>query len=278
MNTDDLWLLKKIGEMGSKITGYRCVSTYHDFKYHPKEIISGAFDDWMYDHLGVISYTIELWDLPSEAGIKDRKFIEWFQDHPHEEDLQILNWVDGNTGVDGFVNWYEFDHPQFGKVELGGWNSLYTWRNPPVNLVSAEAERNTPFILTLAELLPHLEIHTLEVSKLGPNSYHLNLVIENSGFLPTYTTEQGKSRKVVRPVRVELDIPESIEILTGERRVELAHLEGRSNKLSVAPWDYSPTDNRARVEWVLQAESSTKLEIRILSERAGKITEKVCLE
>ena len=38
MNTDDLWVFKRIGELGTKLTGYRCVSTFHDFKYHPKEI------------------------------------------------------------------------------------------------------------------------------------------------------------------------------------------------------------------------------------------------
>ncbi len=92
METADLWTFKKIGEIGTRLTGYRCVSTFHDFKYHPKDITTGAFDDWMYDHLGIFSYTIELWDLPTAAGIKDRKFAEWFRDHPHEDDsVALLN-------------------------------------------------------------------------------------------------------------------------------------------------------------------------------------------
>ena len=105
MNTEDLWVFKKIGELGTKITGYRCVSTFHDFKYHPKEVTTGAFDDWMYDHLGVFTYTIELWDLPTEAGIKDRKWTEWWHAHPHEEDLQILKWTDENAAADAYVEW-----------------------------------------------------------------------------------------------------------------------------------------------------------------------------
>ena len=86
METDDLWVFKKIGEIGTKLTGYRCVSTFHEFKYHPKEVTTGAFDDWIFDHLGIFCYTIELWDLPTEAGIKDRDFIEWGRDHPHQDD------------------------------------------------------------------------------------------------------------------------------------------------------------------------------------------------
>jgi murein tripeptide amidase MpaA len=104
MNTEDLWVFKKIGEIGTKISGYRCVSTFHDFKYHPKEVTTGAFDDWMYDHHGVFTYTIELWDLPTEAGIKDRKWIEWWREHPHEEDLQILKWIDEHGASDAYMH------------------------------------------------------------------------------------------------------------------------------------------------------------------------------
>ncbi len=270
MEAEDLWVSKKIGAIGTEITGYRCVSTFHDFKYHPKKVTTGAFDDWMYDHLGIFCYTIELWDLPTEAGIKERKFIEWFRDHPHEEDLQILKWVEEHGGEHAYVDWYPFEHPQLGKVELGGWNHMYTWRNPPLPYIGAEAERNTPFALAMGDMLPHLALHTLEVTPLGAGDYHLNLVVENSGFLPTYTSVQGKNRKAMRPVRIELELPESVQLVNGKRRLELDHLEGRSNKLDVSShWGETPTDHRARTEWVLHSDSAAEIAIHVLSERAG---------
>jgi murein tripeptide amidase MpaA len=146
----------------------------------------------LFDHLGVFTYTIELWDMPTEAGIKDRKFIDWFREHPHEEDLQILEWADRHGGPDAFVNWYPFEHPQLGKVELGGWNSMYTWRNPPVHLLGAEAARNTPFALALCDMLPRLDIFTLEVTPLGDGDYHVNLVVEN--LLPPPARVNGKNK------------------------------------------------------------------------------------
>ncbi len=270
METEDLWVLQKIGEIGNKITAYPCVSTFHDFKYHPKEITSGAFDDWMFDHLGVYAYTIELWDLPNEAGIKDRKFIEWYRQHPHEEDLQILKWIEEHGEPDAYVDWYPFDHPQLGRVELGGWNLLYSWWNPPKSYIGAEAGRNSPFALALGDLLPHLRVHTLQVSQIGEEDFHINLVVENTGFLPTYTSQQGKKRKAMRPVRVELEAPSGCALINGKRRVELGHLEGRSNKLSVTSlWEASPTDNRARTEWVVHAPVGTQVQIHVLSDRAG---------
>lgn len=277
MDTNDLWVFKKLGEAGSKLTGYRCVSTFHDFKYHPKQVTTGAFDDWMYDHLGIYAFTIELWDLPSEAGIKDRKFIEWWRVHPHEQDLQILKWADENA-PGGYVDWHPVDHPQLGQVEMGGWDSLFTWSNPPQAFVEAEVSRHLPFILYLANTLPHLEVQKLESVNITEKTFKLRLVMENSGFLPTYTSNQGKSRAQARPVRVEMGLPGGVRLLNGKIREKLGHLEGRSNKLDVtAVYGESPTDHRAALEWVIQAEPGTEIELRVLSERAGMLSRKVRL-
>ncbi len=60
---------------------------------------------------------------------------------------------------------------------------------------------------------------------------------------------------------------------------ELGHLEGRSNKLDVAAvYGESATDNRARLEWVIEAKPGTKITIKVLSERAGKISRDVILQ
>lgn len=278
MNAEDLWVFKKIGEIGTKITGYRCVSTFHDFKYHPKEVTTGAFDDWMYDHHGVFTYTIELWDLPTEAGIKDRKFIDWWRDHPHEEDLKVLKWIDEHGPSDAYLPWQPYEHPQLGKIELGGWDNMYTWRNPPLPYVEAEVKKHYPFILSLGELLPHLAIYSLDIKKISEGNFHLNLVVENCGFLPSFTSQQSKTRKSIRPVRVELELPEGAVLKNGKRREELGHLEGRSNKLDVASNSAdSPTDNRARLEWAIQAPTGTKIGIKVISERAGSIIREINL-
>ena len=42
MEVHDLWVFKKIGSIGTKLTGYRNISIFHDFKYHPKQILTGG--------------------------------------------------------------------------------------------------------------------------------------------------------------------------------------------------------------------------------------------
>lgn len=279
MDSDDLEVYKIIGEIGTELTGYRCVSTFHDFKYHSKKVTTGAFDDWMYDHFGVFTFTVELWDLPTEAGIENRKFIEWWQKHPHEEDAKILKWIDEHGEPDSYVEWKPYQHPQLGQVELGGWNNINTWRNPPHAYIEAEASKHMPFMLSLGDLLPWLSVIECKAERLGDDKYHLLLVVENNGFLPTYTSNQGKTRAASRPLRVELNLPENAQLTSGKRRSELGHLEGRSNKLSLdANMADSPTDNRAKGEWVIHAPSGTNIEIKVMSDRAGNLIRQITLE
>ncbi|KPL06820.1 carboxypeptidase [bacterium SM23_57] len=277
MDTDDLWTYKAIGKRGTDLVGYPNVSVYHEFRYHPKEVISGVFDDWMYNHLGIFAFTVEQWDIVSEAGISERKFIDWLRDHPHEDDHKILVWADENVGKDAYVDWYEYQHPQLGKVELGGWNNMYTWRNPPHHMMGKEAARNVPFALALGRMLPHLVIQTLEINKISEYTYTVNLVVDNSGFFPTYTSNQGKKQGGIRPIRVELETPEGLEILNGRNKEELGHLEGRSNKIGSIFLIASPTDNRERLEWTLKTKQGTKLLMHIKSERAGVIHREIVL-
>jgi murein tripeptide amidase MpaA len=277
METEDLWVFQKIGEIAKRVTGYDSVSTFHDFKYHPKEVTTGAFDDWIFDQLGAYSFTVELWDLPTKAGIEDRKLVEWFRIHPHEDDLKILHWVDEHAEEDAYLDWYLFEHPQLGEVELGGFNQMYTWRNPPPAYMGEEAARNLPFVLSLADMLPRLTLHTLGIKEISENNFRINLVVENTGFLPTYTSMQGKKRKAIRPVRAEIELPREALLINGKRRVELGHLEGRSNKMDVSIYSTTPTDNRGRVEWVVKASPGTVIQIKVTSERAGGITKHVSL-
>ena len=279
MDRADLEVFKTVGGIGTRLTGYRNVSTYHDFTYDTKNVTTGAFDDWMYDLFGTFVWTVELWDLPTEAGIKDRKFIDWFDHHPVEEDYQILKWVDEHVGAEGYVEWRPFDHPQLGRVEIGGWNTLYTWRNPPHAFMSAEAQRHLPFVLTLGSLLPHLSVHTLKVQRAGETTWTIDLVVENAGYLPTYTSQQGQKRQMIRPVTAEISLPAGASLRVGKPRMIIGHLEGRSSKDGVTSvFGYSSTDHRGRVQWVVEAQHGLPVEVTVRSERAGEIRRTITLQ
>ena len=164
MPAEDLWLYKLFGKKSTEFTGYPNISIFHDFKYHPKQVITGGFD-WIYEHLGQFFWTVEIWAPAREAGIEGYHFIDWYREHPAEDDLKLLAWSDKELGGEGYVDWYAFDHPQLGRVELGGWNKLAVFRNPPAKYIEREVKRFPGWLTWQALTLPKLEVLKTEVRR-----------------------------------------------------------------------------------------------------------------
>src|SRR5690606_23465006 len=104
----------------------------------------------------------------------------------------------------GFIDWYPFDHPQLGEIELGGWDFQYSWRNPPPHLLEKEIAPFSDWLIWQGLASPKLELHSVEVSELGDEdgrvAYHLRVVVQNTGWLPTYVTKKALEKKVTRGV------------------------------------------------------------------------------
>lgn len=274
MPAEDLWTFQKIGQKGTDLTGYPNISVFHDFKYHPKEVITGTSDDWQYDHLGMYAWTVEIWSPQRQAGVKVEKYIDWYREHPVEDDLMLLKWSDEKLDGKGFVTWYEFDHPQLGKVELGGWDMLYAWRNPPTAYLEQEIAPFADWLVWHLLISPLLELHGAAVTPLGENNYHIRLVVDNAGWLPTYVSKKALEKKIVRGVIAEIELPEGAVLKSGKLREELSQLEGRAYSAPTpTPFTLdSGTDNRAKVEWVVQAPSKGKVKVTARHDRAGAVS------
>lgn len=269
MNIDDLWTFKEIGGRGEQITGYKHVSVFHGFRYHPREVMAGAFDDWAYDMLGIFGFTVELWDMVGEAGIKNRDFIEWFRDHPEEDDLKLLKWNDEQLDGKGFINWRPFEHPQLGTVEIGGWIERRTFGNPPEKFLLKTLEPNTEFVIAHALMGPRLELRGTEAEALGGGLYRVRVVVVNSGYLPSYGSKRTLELRVVRPIEVRVELPEGAELITGEALEEIGQLEGRTNKRGIFGGSSHPTDHLRKLEWTVRAPAGGVLKITAISQRAG---------
>ena len=142
----DVWAYRQLAERGRALTGYPAHSVFEDFTWDSTETMSGAADDWAYEHLGVYAWTTEFWDIVHAATGTKQSTHFWYTGPTTAEALAVLRWLDGEPSdhhTVGYVDWYPFDHPQLGPVELGGWNDLYTWTNPP-RTFSGPKWRRTP--------------------------------------------------------------------------------------------------------------------------------------
>jgi murein tripeptide amidase MpaA len=275
---EDLWTYQKIGRKGTEITGYPVLNVFADFKYHPKEVITGVFDDWMYDHLGVFGWTTELWSPTRQAGIEAPKPIDWFREHPVEDDLKLLRWNDESLGGRGFVDWYPVEHPQLGRVELGGWDSLYAFRNPPPQFLEAEVKPHADWLIWHLLISPRLELLRAEAEPLGEGTYRIRLVVHNTGWLPSYVTKKALERKLTRGVVAEITLPEGAGLVGGVSRVEGPQLEGRAYQpASSFGWVAEPTGDRAKFEWLVRAPSGGEVILTARHDRAGVVRTVVAL-
>ncbi|HUR18599.1 MAG TPA: M14 family metallopeptidase [Acidimicrobiales bacterium] len=276
--TSDLRTYVEIGKQATAITGYRVVSVYHGFRYEPKEVITGASDDWAYDHLGVYGWTTEFWSPITAAGIVDHKFIEWYDDHPLEDDLALLRWSDETVGRNvGYVDWYPFEHPQLGPVELGGWHFFRVWSNPPSALIEAEVAPHSEFAVRHLLLSPRLELREASASLIGPpgagsetSTWRVRVVVDNTGWMSTNVTERAQERKVVRPLEAEISLPDGATLASGTSRLNMGQLSGRALKRS-SILASDPTGDRAKAEWVVAATAGAVVTVEIRHQRAGVV-------
>jgi murein tripeptide amidase MpaA len=273
MPEHDLAAYKAIGERGREITGYPPLSVYHDFRYTRDRTITGTFDDWAYEGYGAFGWTIELWSMAEKAGIEIEDYIEFIREPGEENGLKMLRWNDEELGGKGFADWREFDHPQLGRVEIGGWKTKYTIQNPPPHLLEEEARKVVMFSLAHAACAPRLT-GELDVRELAGGLRRVELRVENAGYLPTNVSQLARDKKLVREIEAELTLPEGAELESGDPRAELGHLSGRSS-LGGSSWK-SPaffagmdSDHRRRVVWIVRGPGKIGVEVR--SERAGTL-------
>ena len=276
--TTDLRAYQIIGARGTELTGYPAVSVFHDFRYDPKQTIKGGAHDWMYDQVGVFSWTTEFWSPQRQAGLSDYHFTDWIREHPIEDDLALIRWAK-KTYPDAYVDWYEFDHAELGKVELGGWDIINYWFNVPFDRLEQEVAPHSEWAVFHALISPLLEVRSLDVEQLGETSFLVRLVLQNSGWLPTNVTEKAVERKAVRPLEVELELPEGARLVGGEMTTEVGQLKGRVEKRSTTWWaNDESTNDLAKLEWVIEAPAGSEVGIEARHSRAGTLRRRVTLQ
>jgi hypothetical protein len=169
MPPGDVAVYDAIGRLGeSLLPGYRYLQT-HDDLYR----VHGGFLDWGYLGRGVFFFTNELW-RPGEDRDGDGQISE----------RERLRWNDELLGGAAFRPWQGFDHPDLGRIEIGGWRKLAR-RIPPAFQLEDMCYRNMRFTLFHADLMPRIAIAATSVTSFSDRLHHLDVTVVNSGLIPT---------------------------------------------------------------------------------------------
>jgi hypothetical protein len=268
----DVHIWKQLGERGTALTGYPVHSVYEDFTWDPKVTMSGAADDWAYEHLGLYGWTTEFWDPVHAATGKSQGTHTWYTGPTPAEELAVLRWADEH-GHDLCAHWAPFDHPQLGPVEIGGWDWLSGWTNPPLSLLAAEVKPHAEFAVLQALASPCLEILHTAATALGDGVWRVSVGIANTGYLPTTISARGKNERLVLPIVATL---RGAEVIDAPSRRELGQLEGRSIAAFSGLNDGTP--DRTLVDWIVKAAAGIEVTIEASHQRAGTVSVSVVLE
>ncbi len=149
----------------------------------------GIFIDWAYAQFGAYAMTTELWrwnrdtrGLPGYEGEDDRTL--WYQ--------ALLENGGAITDQTLFVPWEDYDHPQYGRGEVGGFVSKYVGGNAlPGESLLHVADIHWRFELWKAGLLPRLEITDADAQLLataddGTRMVKVTATVNNHGALATH--------------------------------------------------------------------------------------------
>ena len=274
MNPHDLGLLNALGEVGTRITGYPCVSVFEHFTPDKSKVRRGCLDDWTFEELGIPSFTTELWDVDRAAGIPKNAFINNRRDEDAE--IRLLEWVVEHVGDRGWQDWQAFHHPQLGQVEVGGLVDIWVFRNPPAKLLPDICASNTRFCLEHAAASPRVRVRDMKLEPLRDGVFRLRATVANEGFLPTNLSETALLKRTADPVRVRLEL-EGAEVLAGQPALELGHLAGRAERSEEwSPWGRGWERSARAVEWVVRVtDPHARASITAFSNKIGRQTAEV---
>jgi len=177
-----------IGDRGEKMIPF-----YHSYiVWKDLYTVWGGEFEWFYGGRGIISFTNELW---TEDNLFRREVPRG--DAGDKERGMFLRYLLQNQGL---TAWHEIDHPQYGKVEVGGTAKNFG-RVPPSFLLEEEFHRNMAFTLYHAGCMPLLRLGEITTETLGSGLTRVRVPVENHGIIPTriaHDVENGiTSRNVV---------------------------------------------------------------------------------
>ena len=269
MSPRDLALYKDLGGVGTRLTGYPVISTYEDFTPDKTKARHGSLKDWVYEEMGIICFSTELWDLERTAGVDKKGYLN-LGPRDAETQAKIFEWVIENVGDHGFRDWEPYDHPDLGPVEIGGMVYIWSYRNPPGKMLREICHNNTLFNLRHAASAPRVRVDEVALEAVGADLFKVTAVVSNHGYLPTNLSDVAVENGVAKPVTVSL-AGDGAELVMNPKTVEVGHLAGRNERKYLwSPWGQQWSPVTKKVEWLVKAATpDAAVAVTAFSEKGG---------
>ncbi len=179
-------------------------------------------------------------------------------------DEERFRWNDEEMDGKLFIDWHPFDHPTLGEVEIGGWRNKMS--PPEGELIQKECEMGNNYTIYLATLAPKVQIGKAEITDKEGGIFQIDLEVDNLGFLPT-ATEQALALRIAKPVLLEVEPGENVEIIFGEKKADLGQIQG-----------YSSSKKIIYILRVKEGQREPVLNVSVKSQKAGNDTKEIIIK
>jgi hypothetical protein len=247
---DDVKVYDVLGKRGEEmLPGYKYMITGKDLY----EVFGGS-KDWMYRTRGIFCLTNELFTP-----------FNFFRKTGHEGYFgsdEVRSVFDKYLLLgEAVVRWHEVDHPQYGKIEVGGVKKTFA-RQPPSFLLEEECHRNMAFTLFHADQLPLVRVQAVEAKQLGGNLVEVTATIENPKLCPTHTAFDV-ANQITADDEVSIS-GKDLKVIAGLVSNERHFTEPREQKRepAVIKLDNLPGYSVTYVRWLVQGIGPYRVEVK----------------
>jgi len=243
----DIRVYNVLGELGERIIpGYDYLIVHQDLY-----TVYGGQIDWFHMMRGVFTFTSEMFSRYYLFHEKPQGWAGGFGEEWFAFDRYLLF-------EDAFVPWEDYDHPQFGKIQIGGFKKNYI-RNNPGFLLEQELHRLTAFTLFHAYHTPKLEIVELSTNELGGGLREVIAVVANTRLIPTHAGIDLKFN-IERPNYISL---KGANVLAGMRVIDrdLNVVEEQKVNPEVIEVDNIPGMSTVTLKWIVEGSGNISVEV-----------------
>jgi hypothetical protein len=275
-NQEDLNLILTIGKIAEEITGFPLIKSgeYNRQSWRKPNLTPGIANDWYYHYLGISGYLIEVgWGF-SSAGISEAETSRVdSKTREIEFTREVLKFHDSkNSKI--FVPWEECDHPQLGKVEVGGLFGLGNARYMYPPDMEEISPKLTEFFIEHAKYHPELFISNVKSEAVGNNIYRIRAEISNIGGFSTNIMDGGGGYIKRIPVKVSLfsdnsdNSDNNVKVLSRITNHEIENLNALAGPYG--PGIGVRVHGSCHLEWFVRGNAGETITIEAFHPKAGK--------
>lgn len=176
---EDTAVYDEIGKTGEDLLPYyRYMVIYKDLY-----TVHGGFVNWLAEGLGAYAFTDEMWN----PGMYFQRDVE----QPDDERMWLFR--DRLQFGQVFKEYTWFDHPQYGRVLIGGLNK-WSSRVTPAFMLGEECHRNFAFTMFHADQMPLLEWGPVEIERVGDaDLWQVTVEVKNTKLMPSRSGIQARN-------------------------------------------------------------------------------------